>query len=124
MMASSVPAVVFLGAALRAEMKTVPTTATTATMNEMRRGALSTPPFNHPPRWARATAMRARVSVIIIGGGSGTEPAAFVPQWRSMVVVVIGSLPLLLMTMVEVAFTSSVDGGGGNDRPCHCGIGG
>ena len=35
----------------------------------------------------RARAMRARVAVVIIGGGSGTEPTAVVQQWQSMVVV-------------------------------------
>ncbi len=51
MTALPVAAAVFLNAfVLQGEMKTVPTTTTRATMNEMCRGMLSTPPFNPRPR--------------------------------------------------------------------------
>ncbi len=49
--ALSVAAAIFLCTfVLQAEMKTAPTTMTAATMNETRRGALSTPLFDPPPK--------------------------------------------------------------------------
>ncbi len=51
MRALSVAAAIFLGAVLlQVEMKTAPTTTTMATRNETHHGALSTPPFDPPPR--------------------------------------------------------------------------
>ena len=106
MMALSVAAAVFLGAVvLQAEMKMVPTTTTTAMVNEMRHSALSTPPFDPPPREANG----GHAGMAVNCGGDNGVFAATVNDDN---------------TMVVVAITSLVNGGDGNGRPCCCGVGG
>ena len=89
---------------------------------------------------ARAREMRERVAVVIVRGGSGTEPTVVMRQWQLMVVVAMASLlpqsmtttqwwwwQLSLWSMVVAAMAvltvaaSTVDGGGGNGGCCQWG---
>jgi hypothetical protein len=66
--------------------------------------------------------MRARVTVLIFGGGSGTEPTAVVRQWQPMVVVTVGVFAAAVLNdnvMVVVAISPSVNGSEGDDHYCR-----